>query len=462
MRPSIRKQILAWLIPLLFGLWVGSAFVSYLLITGFQREVFDRELTNSADSVVGRIRLNEGRVSVDLPPAAKEILQNDEMDSFYYRVFDQSGNPVSGDAELPYIAADLEIDKPKLDYLEIDGHRLRVAQIKVLVEGSENLSLVIQVAETTNSRTKLRQKIMLAIAGLQLLVIVIGLLSVWFGVSKGLAPMNTLQKLIKSRSPSDLSPVPDDNIPEEAYPLVLSINQLLGRVKDNLETNQRFIANAAHQLRTPLAGLKTYSSVGAEMSEIGDLKHVVAALDVGLDRASRMVGQLLALARTESAATDVVDPVDRVDLCLVVKETLEDLYQLASQKKIELTLEPLPDGAFLRGDQTRLRLLVSNLVENAIAYTREAGSVDIRVAQDEREVCFSVQDTGPGIAPVEREKVFERFYRVEGSGGTGSGLGLSIVAEIVRAYGASISLADVEGQDGESGTQVTVRFFRAD
>jgi two-component system sensor histidine kinase TctE len=224
-RLSIRKQLLTLFVPFLFGLWIASAVLSFWLVSAFSGESFDRDLINSADSVVGRLRVKGDKVVIDLPPAAQAILKHDEADKFYYRVLSSDGQLISGDAGLPKPSQDLQINTPKIVTDKISGKNVRLAEIKASITEAEGQTVVVQVAETTNVRTRFQEKMLLSLAVPQLLVIVVGLLTVWYGITKILTPLN----------------------------------HLLSRLREEIKAHQRFIANAAHQLRTPLAGLKTYS-----------------------------------------------------------------------------------------------------------------------------------------------------------------------------------------------------------
>lgn len=453
-RVSIRKQLFTLFVPFLFGLWIATAVLSFWLVSTFSGESFDRDLINSADSVVGRLRVRDGKVLVDLPPAAQAILKRDESDRFYYRVLGSDGEKISGDADLPKPSSDLQVDLPKVVTGTISGKTVRLAEIKVSLDEAPGQSVVVQVAETTNARSRFQEKMLLSIAVPQLLVTVIGLCAVWYGVAKILKPLRSLQVQLASRKQSDLSSLADDETPEEVIPLVRALNRLFGRLKEDIAAHQRFVANAAHQLRTPLAGLKTYSSIGSEMCEVGDLKYIVHQLDQGIDRASRMVSQLLALARTDAADESITKSRSRVDLNFLVSDVVADLVEQAVHKNIELSFESAQDTAFISGEQTGLRHLISNLIENAILYTPVGKSVLVRLKCN-GTVSLSVTDAGQGIAPDEREKVFERFYRIAGTSGNGSGLGLSIVKEVANAHNAQVS---IESGPGGAGTVVLVEF----
>ncbi len=452
MRASIRKQLLTLFMPFLFGLWICSAIVSYYLVSSFAQESFNRDLINSADSVVARLkRQPDGAISIDLPPAAQAILKRAESDKIYYRVLSDKGVRISGDAVLPDPLEHHELETPSLRTSSIGGLDIVIAEIETDVDG---VSVIVQVAETTNVRKRFMDNMLLSIAGPQFFVIAMGLCAVWYGVAKILTPLRLLQRQLGSRTTSDLSSLSDDGVPEEVLPLVNAINKLLSRLREEIKAHQRFIANAAHQLRTPLAGLKTYSSIGTEMSDPKDMKHIIHEVDQGLDRATRMVTQLLALARADGNEQAKSPVHSQIDMNFVVSDVTAELIEQAVRKDLELVYESCSEPAIIYGEPTGLRHLVTNLVENAIAYTPAGGSVQVKVRADSG-VVLSVLDSGNGIPEEERDKVFERFYRVVGTKGEGSGLGLSIVKEVANAHNARISIADGLGV---SGTSITVEF----
>lgn len=452
-RQSISRQLFSLLIPLLGCVCIASAVLSFYLVTNFSQEYFDWDLINSADSVVGRMRVQQEKVVVDLPPSALAILRKDESDKFYYSVSGSKGEVISGDRNLPKPAQNLEEDKPAIRTDTISGETVRIVEVKVPMRETAEDFVIVQVAETMKSRKQFQQKMLLSVGVPQLLMVILGLSAVWYGVVKILTPLKQLQSQLAKRSQADLSPLADNNIPEEVYPLVKAINTLFERSHEEIKTHQRFIANAAHQLRTPLAGLKTYSSIGKEMTEEKELKHVVLELDQGIDRASRMVNQLLALARTDVHDSANTGNTQQVDLNFLVSDVVSELVDSAIRKNLKLTYEGTDSAVTISGESPGLRHLVSNLIENAILYTPPEGSITVRLEGGTR-VRLVVADTGPGIPEQEQEKIFERFYRILGTGGSGSGLGLSIVKEVANAHNATISI-----QSGvKNGAVFTVEF----
>jgi len=423
-------------------------------VQNFSEEYFDWDLVNSADSVVGRLRVQGEKVVVDLPASAQAILKKDESDKFYFSVTDEAQGVIAGDKNLPLPATELEEDKPRIRTGVIAGETVRIVDVKVIPSESTK-SVIVQVAETMNARRQFQKKMLLSVAVPQLIAMILGLSAVWYGVVKILNPLKDLQAQLAKRSQADLSPLAGESAPEEVYPLVKAINSLFERSTAELKAQQRFVASAAHQLRTPLAGLKTYSSIGNEMTEVSELKHVVQELDQGIDRASRMVNQLLALARSDIGEPAKMASASQLDLNFLVSDVVSELVDQSIRRGLKLTYEGSDTPVLITGEQTGLRHLVANLIENAIFYTPNGGSITVRVKGGDK-ITLSVIDTGPGIPLQEQSKVFERFYRILGTGGNGSGLGLAIVKEVANAHNARVSIKS--GTPDTQGTEISVEF----
>lgn len=455
-RHSIKKQLITLFVPLILSFWLVSALVSFWLVSKFSAEAFDRDLINSADSVVGRLRFKENHIVVDLPAAAQAILRRDQSDKIFYRAISNDGDWIAGDKELPAPASDLIVDIPRLSNATVKGKEVRLVEIKASIDEAPGQSAIVQVAETTNVRKNFQEVMVLSVVAPQLCMFLFSALAVWYGIARILKPLTQLQQEVTNRSQADLSHLSDDFAPEEVYPLVSALNRLLDRLKQELSIHQRFIANATHQLRTPLAGLKTYSSIGTEMNDPDDLKLVVKQLDHGIDRASRLVSQLLALARSDGSDSGATGKTN-IDLNFVVSDVVADLAPCAIRLEQELSYEPSAQSATLFGEPTGLRNLVSNLIENSMLYSGKGGTIKATV-RTEGNILLSISDSGKGIPEDEREKVFERFYRVTGTAGEGTGLGLAIVKEVAKAHGARVWITD--GAD-QSGTVVNVEFPKA-
>ncbi|MBI5174098.1 MAG: sensor histidine kinase [Candidatus Melainabacteria bacterium] len=459
MRKSIRRKLLLWLSAGLGVIWIISALIGYFLALKFSDDSFDRELINSSDSVAARIKFKEGRLVVDLPPAAQAILRHNNRDMFFYQVLNADGERLSGDKlPLPDIAGLSDVPSFRLIRLPSARgdkvHEVRLAELKVLSPENDGKAFIIQVGETLAARKQLSYKILASIMLPQFVTALLGAYAVWIGISRGLAPLRTMQEAISARSASDLSDVDDSISPEETYPLVQSINELLARLRAYIEAQKRFIANASHQLRTPLAGLKTYSSLGLGAESAVEMKEVIGQIDFGLERLTRLVNQLLSLARVDPYGATALKP-EVFDVADVLSEVLTEQAALAAAKSIDFGLEDECVSYSILGDRIGLQQLFSNLVDNALQYTPAYGRVTVSLKTFDDRLFFAVRDTGPGIPDIEKEKIFERFYRLSGAGTSGSGLGLSIVKEVASTFQAQVSIET--GENG-IGTVFTVSF----
>jgi two-component system sensor histidine kinase TctE len=285
-------------------------------------------------------------------------------------------------------------------------------------------------------------------------LIILSGLAVWLGVARGLAPLGRLKEAVESRNPSDLRPLSEENVPKEVKPLVMAINKLLNRLQEDRDSQKRFLSNAAHQLRTPLAGLKTQTELALRQKEQTDIKESLQHIHTSASRATRLAQQLLALARVEPSVFKNLTR-ERLDLNKVARDATQELVMQAIAKKIDLGFEECSSAQFIAGDRSSLHEMMFNLIENAVFYTQSGGSITVRVESDKQGPVFCVEDDGPGIPASERELVFERFYRVLGNKESGSGLGLAIAREIASAHGASIEIGDGENKRG---TLVRVSF----
>jgi two-component system sensor histidine kinase TctE len=435
-------------------LWVVGALITYILAIDFATKAYDSALLDSARAVASRLVFKGGTTIVDLPPAAQSILKWNEKDDFFYQVLTSKGKLISGDDSVPEPVWDDLSKEPTYRDARIGNHDVRIVELQVPVpDRPNNEFVVIQVAETSQGREELTDNVLLGVVLPQLVLIILAALAVWFGVARGLRPLRELQNAVASRSPSDLSPLNALSAPKEVKPLVLALNELLGRLAEDREAQKRFVANAAHQLRTPLAGLKTQAELAERYRNADDLRQTLRYIRTSADRATRLVNQLLSLARVEPAASKTITK-EPVDLIAVVRDATAEIVPQALQKNIDLGFEAPEESCWLLGDAASLFDLAANLIENAVLYTQEGGRVTVRV-ECQSLPRLIIEDNGPGIPEAERERVFERFYRSLGTGVSGSGLGLSIVREIAEMHGAAIRLDT--GIDGV-GTSIAVEF----
>jgi signal transduction histidine kinase len=272
------------------------------------------------------------------------------------------------------------------------------------------------------------------------------------GVGRGLAPLEAMSRAVAKRRPNAMAPLEERALPDELQPLGASLNGLLERLSEALASQRRFTADAAHELRTPLAALKLQLDLARRATQPAELGAALDDLEAGVARTSHVVEQLMTLARVEPEA--MAQKRTACDLVALAKEAIVARAALASDKAIDLGLARATT-AVVDGDPASLGILLSNLIDNALRYTPRGGRIDVAVDRDERGATLSVADTGPGIPPEARERVFDRFYRGEVNEESGSGLGLSIVRRIADAHHATIALdAPVEG----TGLIVRVRF----
>jgi two-component system, OmpR family, sensor kinase len=305
--------------------------------------------------------------------------------------------------------------------------------------------LVLQVAQPMRAREKLAAAAALrTIAPVLLLLPALGLL-IWFTVGRGLRPLESVAAAVQARTPAALAPLADRDLPQEVRPLVEALNDLLRRLGAALETQRRFVADAAHELRTPLTALSLQVQLVERAAAGEERAAALASVKNGLARATRVVEQLLALARQEPEAAR--RPEEEIELCELARLVVAELVPLAGAKAIDLGIARA-GPVRVTGDREALRVLLANLVDNAVRYTPEGGRVDVATFVAEGEAVVEVTDTGAGIPAAERERVFDRFYRRAGSGEAGSGLGLAIVKTVVERHRGRVALADGPGGRG--------------
>ena len=441
-QPLLRTQLLTWLLVPLFVLLTADTFISYWVAASFAQRAYDRSLVDIAREVTLHLRAAGGGLELDMPAEARRLLFTDPIDRIFFEVATADGRLVAGDRIVPTHHA-IDLDRsPEFFYDgDMDGAHVRIVQLNVDADPATGRpAAVVRVAETDAKRNGLAREILLSVIVPQVLLILIAGIVVWVGVVHGLAPLKRLQRAVASRSHRDCSPVVVDNVPGEVGPLLRSINELLVRLDRVLTLQSRFVSDAAHQLKTPMAVLKAQFELALREENPERLRQSVQELYPGLERLSRLVSQLLSLARNEPEAVRTVTLVP-LDLNTLTLETATSWVPEAMKKRIDLGFEGSAQPAMVRADPSRLRELLDNLLDNAVRYSREGGRITVRVAATP-VLAVEVSDDGPSIPPHERERVFERFHRLLGSASDGSGLGLAIAQEIARLHGGEISLRD--------------------
>ena len=446
-RATLRRQVLAWVSIPLGILWAVSAYSDYKIAHRFVTDAYDRALLESALDIGRQVRVLRGRVYVDLPEVAVQMLRSRESGQFYYLVTGPDNEYITGE---PDLKPSRPASSGQAAYYN-DTYRnqdIRVATVKLPVETEEVRGLVtVQVAETLSPRTALLREVLLGMAVPQGLLAILAGVVIWFSVGRGLAPLAALQREIERRSHRDLSALSVANVPAEVRPLVESTNGLLHRVSMVLAAQQRFIADAAHQLRTPIAGLRTQTELARRQKSPADVQAALAQLQTAAERTTHLVNQLLSLARAEPSA-DNAQPLQIVDIGALARKVTTEHVPRALAKNIDLGFEGGDALPPIAGDDFLLHEMLGNLIDNAINYTPSGGHVTVRIACDTSTLHISVEDDGPGIPEAEREAVLERFHRVLGTGVEGAGLGLSIAREIVQRHGGTIRLLSRQGHRG--------------
>ena len=457
---SLFGEILDLMLAPLLLLWPMSVVLTALVAQDIANRPYDRELSAVVRSLSQQISVEttfagEKVADFRLPAGAFELLRSeDEEDRVFYQVLGLRGEFLSGDRDLP-VPADEEPHRTGevlFRDASVNSRQLRVAHLWVApgaVGNSRGVALV-QVAETLGKRSQLTNEIIKGVIFPQFAILPVAVLLVWFALARGIAPLNELQRRIRSRESTDLSPIDEREAPEEVSPLVRAINDLLARLEQSIGAQKHFLNDAAHQMKTPLAGLRTQAELAEREIDAGrrdpaSLKRSLQQIARSSQRAAHMVNQLLALARAEGQPR-LAQP-QEVRLGRLATETVRDFVPRALEKRIDLGYEG-PDGGAeqlrVLGHPLLLREAIRNLVDNALQYTPAGGTVTVRLLEDPfgQVVVLQIEDSGPGIAPAEREQVFRPFYRVLGNDADGSGLGLAIVREIAVQHGAQLSLDD--------------------
>jgi len=450
----LRDHLLRWLLLPLAVLWAIGFRVGYVRSLAQAHEAYDRTLLGSALSIAERSTVRDGALSVDVPSAALEMLETRAQDRVFYKVGSLDGALApTGHDDLPPPAPLPQPDRPVFADATYHGEPIRmVALLRPLYDPDVRGPLLIQVAETLAARQALSSRIMVDAALTQLGLIAVAAALITLGVHRGLAPLRRVRDDIAARDPTDLTPIDARAVAQEVAPLVEALNVHAARQRELQAAQRRFIDDASHQLKTPLTVLKTQATVALQQTDADAMRRIVQDIRDGTDATARVVHQLLALARSESGPALASEPLDLVE---IIRAATFDLLGPALDKGIEVDFHD--EGAVrIDGLPLLLREMTSNLIDNAIRYTPAGGHVTVSVLRDgEGRAVLTVEDDGPGIPPESRERVFDRFFRLDSSQGDGAGRGLAIVGEIAGRHGARIALGN--GQEGR-GLRVTVAF----
>lgn len=454
---SLRTELYFWvLVPLAFTAMISVGYSLYeaRLTAALVQE---RMLLGSARMIAEQVHYQDDAIVVQIPPAALELFQDEgNLDHVYYRVTSADGQLLSGYYEMPVFERKLMPEEHAFQMATMRGEPIRIAGFaQPLFGAKDDRPVLIEVGQTSHSRDALVRQLWLRdILGQFALLVLVAIL-IWLGLRHGLSPIMALRAQMLRRKPGVLEPLESGSVPGEIKPLVLAVNDYVQRLNHHMSAHSRFIADAAHQLRTPLSVLNTQITYALRSGDAGLKDEALRGLRDSIQATTRLVSQLLTFSEAEAGVGPHAEQC-AVDLNHAAKSVVEAVALLADQKQIDLGFESHLGKAWVRANEHMLHKLVVNLVENAINYTPAGGVVTVEVAAgDEGAIILAVEDNGPGIPPADRQRVFERFVRLPGGEQEGGGLGLAIVREVANTSGAKVVLLD--GAAGR-GLRVEVTF----
>ncbi len=456
------------LTPLLL-LWPLSLALTWLVAQSLANKPFDRALEYNAHALAQLVRIeSDGRVGFNQLWRPTEVLRTDDADLMYYQISHLDGTWIAGEHEFPSVQRSPSL--PPLGQVqlrddELRGIPIRIAALWIALPLPSGGQVLVQVAETREKRSMLAAEIIKGVMLPQFAILPLAVLLVWLALARGIQPLHRLEERIRARKPEDLSPLNSRAVPQEVLPLVEAVNDLLQRLNESLGTQKRFLADAAHQLKTPLAGLRMQADLALRLDvSAEELKRSLQLIGRSSMRATHTVNQLLALARAEVGSASLQhEPCNLVALMVTV---VQEVLPLASAKNTDLGYEGAEEddpGVWVMGNPTLLQEMMRNLITNAIHYSpstpERPAVVTARVLPDRfsAHVVLQVEDNGPGMVP-RKELVLQPFYRALGNEADGSGLGLPIVQEIAAQHGAEVVLEDAQPQRHPPGALFTVRF----
>ncbi|NCS65361.1 MAG: hypothetical protein AUJ86_01245 [Hydrogenophilaceae bacterium CG1_02_62_390] len=436
----LRHHLVNWLFTPLYLLLLFSTVTGYIAALKLSNQPYDLVLSERARLMASRFDL----VPDDAAPRAADLLP-DGAGHLTFTLFDANERPLLGNANLPRPRPhDLAVDGPRLRSTTLGGEKVRLLTLRFHTSRrTPGAEYALVMAEPVKDRLFLGRSILGNIVIPQFIFILIAGLAVWIGLKRGFEPLERLCGAVAKRRSDDLSPLDEAMAPGEVRPLIREVNALIERLKAMMEQQKRFVANAAHQLRTPFAGLRAQAELAKRETASPAVKTAMEGICAGAGRCSRLVNQLLTLARNDPGARND-EAMSDLNLYRIAQETAMNWVPEAVKKDIDLGFEGAKTELPLCGDEGALHDLIDNLLDNAIRYTPSGGHITLCTG-DDCGVWLSVEDSGPGIPALERSRVFNRFYRVSGSGQPGSGLGLAIVDEVAQRHGATVAIGDAEG-----------------
>ncbi len=451
---SLRRQLLIWLLLPQAVLWIAGGIATYKLAAGYANLAIDASLSQASRALARQLKPIGDGLLIDFPRAAQDVLEADPSDRLLYTVSTPPGQFILGNENLNVSTA-RNITNPRLNdpyyydaVLQPSSTRNGVENVRAaalyLAYGESKAgrqTMLVQVARNSANREALTRRILFdTLLPLSVLILLMSGI-VWAGIRAGLAPLNRLRGEVEARAPGDLTPLKLDSAPKELQSLARALNDLLASVERNVVAQKRFIGDAAHQLRTPLAGLKSQTELALQSSSDPEQRTRLELVHLSATRSAHLVTQLLTLARADPESTRVQDRT-AFDLRLFAHEVVAEYVPRALKLGIDLGMNercnaPVP----VRANALLLREALANLLDNAIHYAGKYAEVTVHVHADADHAWLEVEDTGPGIAEADRERAMERFVRIT-EGGNGCGLGLAIVKEIVERHAGQVRLED--------------------
>ncbi len=454
---SLRRQLLLWLLLPQMVLWLGGGALTYRIALNYAEKGLDQSLTQSVHALARQVKPMGSGLLVDFPQAAQAILEEDPSDRVSYMVSSPPGKFLIGNQAISAPPNNPAPGSLIFYPIEIAGTPMRAVAMDVAFgDEAHPQRLRVQLAKSHVARERIAAELIGDLfAPLLLLGLVLSVL-VYAGIKRGMAPLTKLERQLKQRSMADLTPLEFAAAPAEVHTLVDAINRLLKAVRRSVSQEKRFIHDAAHQLRTPLAGLINQTELALGESDPGALKARLLKVHAGAQRSAHLMNQLLALARSGSEV-----PMTQVDLAHLAQDVAREFSPRAVALKVDLGYEG-DAHAWIQGSPVLLREAISNLIDNALRYgvCRDAGNeptITLSVRQQGEHLELAVEDNGPGLGDAQREQAFERFWRDSDLPG-GCGLGLSIVQEIAQRHRGEARVSAVQPQ----GLRVTIQLNRAD
>lgn len=445
---SLKRQLLLWLLLPQLALWAGGGLLAYRMALAYAEKGIDQSLTQSVWALSRQVKPIGSGLLIDFPKAAQDILEQDPSDRLSYTVSSPPGQFLLGNQKLPPPPEGItpRLNTPVLYRATVDGRPMRIVLLELGYALDAPQKLHVQVAQSLAVRQRIAEGL---VADLLAPLLVLGtLLSVlvYGGIQRGLAPLTRLATQLHHQTVDALSPIQMQQAPSEVHALVQAINSLLDKVARSVKQEKRFLNDAAHQLRTPLAGLIGQVELAQREPPGPSLAERLAKVRTGAERSAHLVQQLLALARSEAVLSR-----QPMDLAALARDVAREWTPRALAAGIDLGYEGL-EHLTLEADGLQLREALANLMDNSLRYTPRGTAVTVRVAQADGWALLQVEDSGPGVSADDLPHLFQRFWRASEQPG-GCGLGLAIVQEVARRHGGEASAKQAQG----GGLEVTLR-----